>query len=97
MATIADEIKEGLREVLADVRGERTGIRLHSPKPVDVIKIRDELGMSRQEFCSHFGFSVTSLRRWENGEIQPKGSALVLLNVMKKHPKAVLDTLGWSD
>ncbi|MCA9433434.1 MAG: type II toxin-antitoxin system MqsA family antitoxin [Candidatus Omnitrophica bacterium] len=97
MTTVADEIKEGLLEVLADVKGEETRVKYHPPKAVDVKEIRDQLGMSRQEFCARFGFSIASLRRWEKGEVQPKGCALVLLNVMKTHPKAVLETLGGRD
>lgn len=49
--------------------------------------------MSQTEFASSFGISVSTLRHWERGDCTPQGSALVLLKVVAKEPKAVLNAL----
>ena len=50
--------------------------------------------MSQNEFASAFGISVSTLRHWERGDRQPRGPALVLLNVVAKETKAVLRALA---
>ncbi len=62
--------------------------------PVDVKKIRAQVGMSQNEFASAFGISVSTLRHWERGDRTPQGPALVLLNVVAKEHKAVLKALS---
>lgn len=61
---------------------------------INVREIRQNVGMTQTEFAQTFGFSVGTLRYWENGLRAPTGSALVLLNVMAKEPEAVLRALS---
>ena len=49
--------------------------------------------MSQPEFAATFGISLGTLRHWERGDRDPQGPALVLLNVIKNNPKAVLKAL----
>ncbi|WP_216601350.1 helix-turn-helix domain-containing protein [Vreelandella azerica] len=67
---------------------------VHEFGPVEVKKIRSQLGMSQNEFASAFGTSVSTLRHWERGDRAPRGPALVLLNVVCKELKAVLKALS---
>jgi putative transcriptional regulator len=39
------------------------------------------------------GISVRTLRNWEQGRRVPEGPARVLLQVVAKHPEAVLDVV----
>ena len=52
------------------------------------------MGISQTEFASAFGISVSTLRHWERGDREPRGPALVLLNVIKKEPQVVLNALA---
>jgi len=67
---------------------------IHEFSPVDVKKIRANVGMSQSEFASAFGISVSTLRHWERGDRAPQGPALVLLNVVAKEPGLVLRALA---
>lgn len=75
--------------------------KVHVPKqsstnfsPIDVKRLRSNLGMSQKEFASAFGISVSTLRHWERGDRVPHGPALVLLNIVEKEPEAVLNALA---
>jgi putative transcriptional regulator len=57
---------------------------------VDVAVLRKRLGLTQQQFAARFGFSVATVRHWERGDRVPHGSALVLLNLIDREPKAVI-------
>ncbi|HET7730010.1 MAG TPA: helix-turn-helix domain-containing protein [Usitatibacter sp.] len=63
---------------------------------IDVRALRKRLGMTQEQFCRRFGFELATLRHWERGDRKPRGPALVLLNVVRHNPgavvKAVLNT-----
>lgn len=46
--------------------------------------------MTQGQFAGLFGFPVATLRHWESGNRRPAGTALVLLNVIRDNPRAVL-------
>jgi putative transcriptional regulator len=60
---------------------------------VDVAHLRKRMGMTQAQFARRFGFPVATLRHWEHGDRKPAGAALVLLNVIDRNPRAVLDAL----
>ena len=93
MGKAFNEINAGLLEAIEHAAGNETKTIVHKPKPVDVKAIRKKTGMSQKQFSNIFGLSVGTLRHWEQGERNPRGPALVLLNVMDKNPQAVLDAL----
>ena len=55
---------------------------------VDVAAIRKQLGLSQARFAHRFGFSVGTLRHWEQGKRKPLGCALALLHVIAYQPAA---------
>ena len=61
--------------------------------PPDVASIRKHLGLSQAEFADVFKIAVRTLRNWEQGIRQPEGPAQVLLQVIERQPKAVLNAL----
>ncbi len=93
MGKAFDEINAGLMEAIDHASGKQTKIVVHKPKPVDVKAIRKKAGMTQKQFSDIFGLSVGTLRHWEQGARNPRGPALVLLNVMEKNPQAVLEAL----
>ena len=94
MANAFNSIKQGLEEAVAYSEGKRKKAVIHEFGPLDVKKIRAQLGMSQIEFASAFGISVSTLRHWERGDRSPQGPALVLLNVMAKEPELILRALA---
>ena len=95
MSKVADSVRRGLREAVAYAEGkaDASGYRVHVPAKIDVKAIRTSLDMSREEFAGRFGFSVNTLRHWEQGSRQPEGPTRAYLRVIARAPKAVQKAL----
>lgn len=95
MSEVADSIRRGLREALAYAEGsaDATAYRVHVPERIDVKAIRTRLAMTQEEFAGRFGFSVRTLRHWEQGSRQPEGPTRAYLLVIDRDPKAVQKAL----
>jgi putative transcriptional regulator len=95
MSRVADSIRRGLREAVAYAKGDtdEKGYRVHVPVAIDVKAIRAGLGMTQEEFAGRFGFSVNTLRHWEQGKRQPEGPTRAYLLVIERAPKAVQKAL----
>jgi len=94
MSKVVDSIKCGLLEAIEYAEGGAPQTRVHRPQPVDVKALRPKVGMTQEHFAARFGFSTETLRHWERGDRTPHGPALVLLNVIKHDPNAVIEALG---
>ena len=92
---VAKSIRRGLEEALAYARGDAdtSKYRVHVPQNLDVRAIRTKLGMTQEEFTGQFGFSVNTLRHWEQGKRQPEGPTRAYLLVIDRAPKAVQKAL----
>jgi putative transcriptional regulator len=65
----------------------------YPPGPVDareIVALRERLGLTQRQFAGWFGFPVATLRHWERGNRRPAGPGLVLLEVIRDNPRAVL-------
>jgi putative transcriptional regulator len=86
------KIIDGLQEAVAHARGEQTGTKVsivHVPRTIDVRALRKNLGMTQEQFAIQFGFSLGTVRHWEQGARYPEGSARVLLKVIEHSPDVV--------
>jgi putative transcriptional regulator len=94
-STVAESIRRGLVEAVAYAEGEadigRYGV--HIPEEIDVRAIRAKLDMTQEEFASRFGFSINTLRHWEQGRRVPEGPTRAYLLVIDRNPKAVQTAL----
>lgn len=91
------EIIRGMEQALEHAKGETNGTlcrQIRVPDQVDVKSIREKLGVSQAEFAIRFGFSLASLRNWEQGRRFPDGPARTLLRVIDAAPQAVEDALA---
>jgi putative transcriptional regulator len=95
MTKLVDSIKRGLQEAIAyaDGTADKSAYAVHVPANIDVKAIRAALAMSQQEFAGRFGFSVNTLRHWEQGTRVPEGSARAYLLVIQRAPEAVQEAL----
>lgn len=95
MSKVADSILRGLEQAVAYAKGEadESLYRVHIPAQIDVRAIRTRLKMTQEEFAGRFGFSVNTLRHWEQGKRQPEGPTRAYLLVIDRAPKAVQKAL----
>lgn len=84
-------IKRGLEQAIRHRQGRKVAaLKLHVPPQVDVKAVRERTGLTQEQFAATFAISLGALRHWERGDRKPRGTALVLLNVIAKDPQAVL-------
>ncbi len=90
-------IREGLEDAIAFAEGDKAKGRARKVKiaQVDVAALRRKLKLTQKQFAKIFGVSLATLRNWEQGRRKPEGPAMVLLNVIKREPEAVLRALGF--
>lgn len=85
------KIINGLSEAIDHAKGfENTGVdHTVAVHRVDVRLVRERLRLSQEEFALRFGFSLGTLRGWEQGRRHPDGPSRVLLRVIMEDPGAV--------
>ena len=95
MSTGAESIRRGLEQAVAYAEGtaDASAYRVHVPEQIDVKAIRVKLEMTQEEFAGRFGFSINTLRHWEQGSRQPEGPARAYLLVIDRAPEAVRKAL----
>jgi putative transcriptional regulator len=95
MIDVGDELIEGMANAVAHAKGRKSAARRETvvavriPDRIDVATIRRKLGMSQVVFAARYGFSVKTLRNWEQGGRQPEGPARAYLVVIDRDHKAV--------
>lgn len=90
------KVVAGLRDAIAYAKGDTSLARITRydvPQSIDVKALREKLGMSQPEFALKFGFSLGTLRQWEQGRRSPEGPARILLTVISHSPKTVKNAL----
>jgi putative transcriptional regulator len=86
------KIIAGLNEAVEFARGRRGGALVREvkvPESIDVQAVRRKLGFSQREFAMRFGFSLATVRNWEQGHRAPEGPARALLTIIDREPEAV--------
>lgn len=89
-----DSIAAGLEQAVAFSKGHKVAARVHAFSPLDIKRIREATGLTQREFAATFGISLGTLRHWERGDRAPRGPALVLLTVMARDPRAILQAIA---
>jgi putative transcriptional regulator len=90
-------IIDGLVDAASHARGGMVGVReqrYRVPDEINVQSVRQKLGLTQQQFAMQFGFSLATVRTWEQGIRVPPGPARVLLLVVDKEPEAVRRALA---
>jgi putative transcriptional regulator len=89
-----DELLESVTQMGEIARGERAPAREFVVEDVDVRLIRKATGLSQARFAKVVAVPLGTLRNWEQGRRAPTGPAKVLLKVIEKDPKAVLEAVA---
>lgn len=91
MTKLGELLIEAMGEVKSHVEGELE-LKEHDveiPEEIDVREIRSQTGLSQTEFAKRYGFSVSTLRKWEQGKRTPDRSAKILLLMIDDIPAVV--------
>jgi putative transcriptional regulator len=91
MTKAGERILKSVKQALAyaDGTADRSKYRVTVPSRINVKAIRRKLGMTQQSFAAQFGFSVNTLRHWEQGKRVPEGPTRAYLLVIHRDPRAV--------
>lgn len=82
-------IPRSFRPTLTVTETEASFLAVQIPAEIDVRAIRGRLGLTQQEFAIRFGFSVNTLRHWEQGRRIPEAPTRAYLLVIDREPQAV--------
>jgi DNA-binding transcriptional regulator YiaG len=64
--------------------------RPSTPSPGEIRAIRDGLGLSQVVFAQILNVSPATVRAWEQGQREPDGASLRLLEIAERAPEALL-------
>ena len=95
---VGQRLIQSVKQATAWARGEDVPVRVtmvsvERRPAIDIPSIRRNLGLSQTAFATRFGFTLATIRNWEQGRTHPDGPARVLLAVIAHHPEAVEDAL----
>ncbi len=88
-----NKLLESVTQMKLIKAGKMKPARVHHVDPLEIRSIRKKLHLSQNKFAALIGISDATLKNWEQGRVQPDGSARVLLQVVARQPKAVLEAL----
>jgi putative transcriptional regulator len=90
------ELSEGVEALAAERCGKRT-LRTHpvtfnappAVTPRELIRLRQELKISRALFAAYLRTNVRTLENWEQGRARPNAQAALLISLVKRYPDTV--------
>ena len=90
------ELSEGMVALAEARQGKRT-LRTHAleykpaPKvtPKELIRVREDLKISRALFAVYLRTNVRTLENWEQGRAKPNAQAALLINLVKRYPDTI--------
>ena len=86
----SNSIITSLQELAAHERGE---LKLKSTAvkvpPVDVRKLRTDIGLSQEEFAARYNLALGTVRNWEQGVREPDGPGRMFLAMIRNDPDGV--------
>lgn len=90
-----DAIRDGLSDALSHAEGgvKKGKVSTVAVDTVDVRAARERLGLSQSAFAATFQLSVSTVRKWEQGERRPTGAAKTLMTIIDRAPDAALKAL----
>ena len=90
------ELSEGMT-ALAEARQAKRTLRTHAMtykpapdvKPGELMRVRENLKISRALFAAYLRTNVRTLENWEQGRAKPNAQAALLINLVKQYPDTV--------
>ena len=98
MSELGQKLIEGLKCAveIAQGKADPSTYRVHTinVQNVDIRAIRRRMGLSQTVFAEQFGFSVSTLRNWEQGKRRPDPAVRAYLRGIEKAPDTVRAALA---
>jgi putative transcriptional regulator len=97
MSELGRELIEGMEGALAYAQGRSAGetrTTVVEVPVIDVRALRERLDLSQRAFARAFGFSLSTVRNWEQGVRRPEKAARILLALIERDPQMVRDTIS---
>lgn len=88
-----DDLVCSLKEVKAIAQGNNEPSRRFEAAITDVKAVRENIGLTQNEFASLMRVSIKTLQIWEQNRRTPSGPAAALLKIVSKKPEVVLKSL----
>lgn len=90
------ELSEGMSALAEARQGKRT-LRTHAVEykpaprvtPRELVRVRENLKISRALFAAYLRTNVRTLENWEQGRAKPNAQAALLINLVKQYPDTV--------
>jgi len=90
------ELKEGM-DALAAAREGKVTLRTHTVEvkpaptlsPGELVRVREDLHISRAVFAAYLRTNVRTLENWEQGRAKPNAQAALLISLVKQFPDTV--------
>ena len=90
------ELSEGMGALAEARHGKRT-LRTHAVEfkpppavtPRDLVRVREQLKISRGVFAAYLRTNVRTLENWEQGRAKPNAQAALLISLVKRYPDTV--------
>ena len=88
-STVTDMMNAGLKVSFTKKELDELGVEIpKSQLSADEIKnIRSLMHVSQSVFAKLLNVSVSSIRQWEQGQRNPSGSTMILLELLQKNPE----------
>jgi len=96
--SVYEQIKMGLEDALAHMKGELSLVTITLPPPPEkttprkIAALRRNLRMSQTVFAATLNVSKKTVQSWEQGIRTPNDASLRLLQIIRKRPD-VVDTI----
>ena len=90
-----DRTMAGLTEAveIAEGRADPSTYRVHIPAEIDVKALRKRLGLTQEAFANQYGFSLGTVRDWEQVRTVPEPSSRAYLKAISKEPVRIARAL----
>lgn len=90
------ELTEGISSLAEARQGKRT-LRTHKVEhkpappvtPRELVRLRENLRISRSLFAAYLRTNVRTLENWEQGRARPNAQAALLIHLVKRYPDTV--------
>ncbi len=88
-STVADMMSTGLKVSFTQKELDELGVEIpnSSVTATQIREIRSFMQVSQTVFAKLLNVSSSSIKQWEQGQRNPSGSAMILLELLQRNPK----------
>ena len=87
--TVTDMMNAGLKVSFTKKELDKLGVEIPNSRvtATEIKNIRSLMQVSQSVFAKLLNVSISSIRQWEQGQRNPTGSTMILLELLQKNPE----------